>query len=380
MHDRDEALSRWRLILGRTAEEQSPPFSLRSDAFQEMLPQGVGPQELDRALEFVYDSARTGGTGDPTSYIPQWLEQIRTLFDADTLVMIQKDAFERRGLTQMLLQPELLQRLEPNIHLVSTLLALRDQMPDEVKQTAREIIRSVADEFRKKLENQVRQTVIGALQRNRHSLLRTARNLDWRSTVRKNLKHYLPEHKTIVPERVYFWANEKRFRDWQVVVLVDQSGSMANSAVHASLMAALFASLKVLDTRLVLFSTEVVDVSDYLNDDPVELLFNLQLGGGTDIAQAVAYGATLIREPEKCLFILITDLYEGGSPEALLQRLRFLKESKVHVLCLLALEEGKPVYDRTLACQVAALDIPTFAATPRKLLHVMETILKGGNP
>lgn len=380
MHDRDEALSRWRLILGRTAEEQSPHFSLHPDAFQEMLPQGVGPQDLDRALEFVYDSARTGGTADPTPYIPQWLEQIRTLFDADTLMMIQKDAFERRGLTQMLLQPELLQRLEPNIHLVSTLLALRDQMPDEVKQTAREIIRSVADEFRKKLENQVRQTVIGALQRNRHSPLRTARNLDWRSTVRRNLKHYLPEHKTIVPERVYFWANEKRFRDWQVIVLVDQSGSMANSAVHASLMAALFASLKVLDTRLVLFSTEVVDVSDYLNDDPVELLFNLQLGGGTDIAQAVAYGTTLIREPEKCLFILITDLYEGGNPEALLQRLRFLKESKVHVLCLLALEEGKPVYDRTLARQVAALDIPTFAATPRKLLQVMETILKGGNP
>lgn len=380
MHDRDEALSRWRLILGRTAEEQSPHFSLRPDAFQEMLPQGVGPQDLDRALEFVYDSARSGGTGDPTPYIPQWLEQIRTLFDADTLMMIQKDAFERRGLTQMLLQPELLQRLEPNIHLVSTLLALRDQMPDEVKQTAREIIRSVVDEFRKKLENQVRQSVIGALQRNRHSPLRTARNLDWRSTVRRNLKHYLPEHKTIVPERVYFWANEKRFRDWQVIVLVDQSGSMANSAVHASLMAALFASLKMLDTRLVLFSTEVVDVSDYLNDDPVELLFNLQLGGGTDIAQAVAYGTTLIREPEKCLFILITDLYEGGNPEALLQRLRFLKESKVHVLCLLALEEGKPVYDCTLARRVAALDIPTFAATPRKLLQVMETLLKGANP
>ncbi|CUU04908.1 MAG: VWA domain-containing protein [Armatimonadetes bacterium] len=380
MHDRDESLTRWRLILGRTAEQQSPHFRLRPDAFQEMLPTGVGPQDLDHALEFVYDSARTGGTGDPTPYIPQWLEQIRTLFDADTLVMIQKDAFERRGLTQMLLQPELLQRLEPNIHLVSTLLALRDQMPDEVKQTAREIIRSVVEEFRKKLENQVRQSVIGALQRNRHSPLRTARNIDWRTTVRKNLKHYLPEHKTIVPERVYFWANEKRFRDWQVIVLVDQSGSMANSAVHASLMAALFASLKVLDTRLVLFSTEVVDVSDYLNEDPVELLFNLQLGGGTDIAQAVAYGTTLIRQPEKCLFILITDLYEGGNPEALLQRLRFLKESKVHVLCLLALEEGKPAYDRTLARQVAALDIPTFASTPRKLLQVMETILKGANP
>ena len=152
---------------------------------------------------------------------------------------------------------------------------------------------------------------------------------------------------------------------------------MANSAIYASLMACIFASLQVLETHLVVFDTSIVDLTPYLSGDPVELLFSLQLGGGTDIAQAVAYGANLVKRPEKCIFVLITDLYEGGDEAALLARLRALRESKVQVLCLLALEDGKPVYHKTLARQVAALDIPTVAATPNKLLELMEQILKG---
>lgn len=381
MASTEAPLTRWRLIMGRYAEERAPQqFKLTDDALQDLLPAGIGPQDLDRALEFVYGGgSRHGGSEDPSPYIPRWLEQMRALFDQETLVMVQKDALDRRGLTQLLCQPELLANLQPSVELVSTLLSLREQIPDEVKHTARALIRSVVADLRKKLENQVRQSVLGALQRNRRSPLRTFRNLDWRTTVRKNLKNYLPEYKTLVPEQVYFWSNEKRFRDWQVIVLVDQSGSMANSAIYASLMAALFASLKVLETHLVLFSTEIADVSDYLHDDPVDLLFSLQIGGGTDIASAVAYGASLVRQPEKCLFILITDLFEGGDPNALLSHLRALRESRVHILCLLALEEGKPAYDREMARLVAQLDIPTFAATPKKLLQVMETILKGVN-
>lgn len=152
---------------------------------------------------------------------------------------------------------------------------------------------------------------------------------------------------------------------------------MANSAVYSSIMACIFASLNVLETNLIVFDTSIVDLTPYLSGDPVELLFNLQLGGGTDIAQAVAYGSKLIKNPEKCIFVLITDLYEGGDETALLSQLRALRESKVQTLCLLALEEGKPVYNKPLARQVAALDIPTFAATPDKLLEVMEQILKG---
>jgi uncharacterized protein with von Willebrand factor type A (vWA) domain len=387
MSTRDDALTRWRLILGRRAEQANPAFRLGgkregdepSDAsLQRALPAGMGLTALDRALSFVYDSnERFGGTGDSAPYVPQWLEQMRALFNQSTLAMVQRDAFERTGLAELLLQPEIVPRLQPDVRLAATILSFKEQIPDEVKQTARDLIRQVVDELRRKLETQIVQTVIGALQRNRYSPIRSARNLDWRRTLKSNLKNYLPERKTIIPERLYFWANEKRYRDWQIIILVDQSGSMANSAIYASLMACIFASLQVLETHLVVFDTSIVDLTPYLSGDPVELLFSLQLGGGTDIAQAVAYGANLVKRPEKCIFVLITDLFEGGDEAALLARLRALRESKVQVLCLLALEDGKPVYHKTLARQVAALDIPTVAATPNKLLELMEQILKG---
>ena len=387
MSTHDDALMRWRLILGRRAEQANPAFRLGgkregdepSDApLQRALPAGMGLTALDRALSFVYDSnERFGGTGDSAPYVPQWLEQMRALFNQSTLAMVQRDAFERTGLAELLLQPEIVPRLQPDVRLAATILSFKEQIPDEVKQTARDLIRQVVDELRRKLETQIVQTVVGALQRNRYSPIRSTRNLDWRRTLKSNLKHYLPERKTIIPERLYFWANEKRYRDWQIIILVDQSGSMANSAIYASLMACIFASLQVLETHLVVFDTSIVDLTPYLSGDPVELLFSLQLGGGTDIAQAVAYGANLVKRPEKCIFVLITDLYEGGDEAALLTRLRALRESKVQVLCLLALEDGKPVYHKTLARQVAALDIPTVAATPNKLLELMEQILKG---
>jgi uncharacterized protein with von Willebrand factor type A (vWA) domain len=387
MSTRDDALTRWRLILGRRAEQANSAFCLGgkregdepSDApLQRALPAGMGLTALDGALSFVYDSnERFGGTGDSAPYVPQWLEQMRALFNQSTLAMVQRDAFERTGLAELLLQPEIAPRLQPDVRLAATILSFKEQIPDEMKQTARDLIRQVVDELRRKLETQIVQTVIGALQRNRYSPIRSARNLDWRRTLKSNLKNYLPERKTIIPERLYFWANEKRYRDWQIIILVDQSGSMANSAIYASLMACIFASLQVLETHLVVFDTSIVDLTPYLSGDPVELLFSLQLGGGTDIAQAVAYGANLVKRPEKCIFVLITDLYEGGDEAALLARLRALRESKVQVLCLLALEDGKPVYHKTLARQVAALDIPTVAATPNKLLELMEQILKG---
>ncbi len=386
MDSHGEALERWRLILGRRAEQANPMFRLRGGEDQAQgegglrraLPTTMSLTALDKALSFVYDGGeRFGGTGDSQPYIPEWLEQMRTLFNQSTLAMVQRDAFERTGLAEMLLQPELIPQLQPDVQLVATLLSLKEQIPDTVKQAARDLIRDVVEQLRRKLETQARQAVFGALQRNRYSPIRSARNLDWRRTLRSNLKNYLPERKTIIPERLYFWANEQRFRDWQIIVLVDQSGSMANSAVYASIMASIFASLQVLETHLVAFDTSIADLTPFLNDDPVELLFNMQLGGGTDIAQAVAYAAQLVRNPVKCILVLITDLYEGGDESALLSQLRALRESKTHVICLLALEEGKPVYNKPLARRVAALDIPTFAATPDRLLEVVEQILKG---
>jgi Mg-chelatase subunit ChlD len=314
------------------------------------------------------------------AYVPTWLGDIRRYFPREVVAFMEKDAIERRGLRQLLLEPETLQTLEKDVGLVATILAFKDLMPAQTRETARAVVAEIAADLRKRLETQIRQTILGALRRDRHSPLKAARNLDLRRTVREGLRHYQPELGRIIPERVYFYANQRRYHEWQIVILVDQSGSMAESVVYAAIMAAVFASVSALDTRLVFFDTSVADVSDQLSD-PVELLFGLQLGGGTDIAHAVQYGASLVQRPEKTLFILITDLYEGGDATALLHHLGALKESRAQVMTVLALNDaGKASFDKDLARKVAALDIPAFAATPNRLVEAVERALKGDQP
>jgi hypothetical protein len=333
---------------------------------------------IDKALDFVYGEERSAGLEGSAPYLPAWLGDIRRYFPREVVAFMQKDAIEERGLRQLLLEPEALQSLEKDAGLVATILAFKDMMPDETRRTARQVVAAIVEDLRKRLEQQTRQAVLGALRRDRHSPLTVARNLDFRRTVREGLRNYQPELGTIIPERIYFFANQRPYHEWRVVILVDQSGSMGESVVYSSVIAAVFASLPALDTRLVFFDTSVVDVSDQLSD-PVEMLFGVRLGGGTDVARAVRYGASLVTQPEKTLFLLITDLYEGGDQTALLQQLAALKESRAKVLCVLALNDtGRASFDTHLARKVAALDIPAFAATPNRLVAAVEAALKGG--
>lgn len=368
-------LLRWRLVLGHKAEH-----GLDSQMALPGLASSAPEQDvfgLDEALELVYGEEKgRGGTEGSMPNIPRWLDDVRRYFPTDVVAMVQKDAIERRGLRQLLFEEETLPKLEKNVDLVATIIALKNMIPDKVKDTARQVVREVADQIREKLEPQVRQAVIGALTRNRRSVIPVYRNVDWKRTIERNLKHYDLERRMLVPERFYFWANQRRQREWQVILCVDQSGSMANSVVYASIMAAIFASLDALRTNLILFDTQVVDMTEYL-DDPVDILFGAQLGGGTDIARAVGYAAEQVLQPEKTLFILITDLYEGGSEPTLLRHLASLVESHVRVLCLLALDDtGRPSFSKELARQVRALDIPTFGCTPNKLIDLIEDVLR----
>jgi len=334
--------------------------------------------ELDRALDFLYGSdERTGNLGGSNPHVATWLGDIRRYFPREVVAFMEKDAVERKGLKQLLLEPEALQSLEKDVGLVATILAFKHLMPEQTRQTARQVVAEIVEDLRRRLEPSTHQALLGAMRRDRHSPLKVARNLDLRRTVRDGLRNYQPELKKIIPERVHFFANQRRYHEWRVVILVDQSGSMGESVVYASIIAAVFASLPALDTRLVFFDTSVADVSDQLSD-PVEILFGVQLGGGTDIARAVRYGASLSGQPEKTLFLLVTDLFEGGSRTDLLVQLGALKESRAHVLCVLALNDaGKASFDRDLAREVAALDIPTFAATPNRLVDAVERALRG---
>jgi len=376
----DAALLRWRLILG-------PPPAGAADGMLSGANAAIAASDqlaaVDRSLDFLYGdrpAGRDGGLGASQPYVPTWLGDIRRYFPRDVVAFMEREAIERRGLKQLLLEPESLQQLEKDVSLVATILGFKHLMPERTRETARAVVREVVEELRKRLETQTRQAVLGALRRDRHTPLRVLRNLDLRRTVRAGLRHYQPELGAIIPERIYFYGNQQRYHEWRVIVLVDQSGSMAESVVYASIIAAVFASLPALDSRLVFFDTAVADVSDQLSD-PVEVLFGARLGGGTDIARAVRYGASLVTQPEKTLFLLISDLYEGGDGEELLRQLGWLVESRARVLCVLALtDSGRASFDRQRARQVAALGVPTFAATPKRLVEAVEQALRGEEP
>lgn len=381
MTDADRAaLLRWRLALGPAAEKVHPSLALAGLSAGGASGLTGDPSrlaEMDKALSFVYDEQRGAGLGGSAPYIPKWLAGLREFFRHDVVALVQKDAIERRGLTQLLFEPETLPYLEKNVDLVTTLMSARGLIPDKAKDMARQIVREVVEDLRKKLESEVRSAILGALRRDRTSPVKVLRNLDWRRTIRANLKGWDRERQRLIPERLYFWANQRRHHEWDVALAVDQSGSMAESVVYSSVMAAIFASLDVIKTKLLFFDTAIVDVTPLLAD-PVEVIFSTQLGGGTDINRAVAYvQANFIERPEKTLFVLITDLYEWGNSEELVARMRQIVDSKVRAICLLALSDGgRPSYNHDLARQLIALGVPCFGCTPKLLVQVMERVLK----
>jgi hypothetical protein len=374
-----EALLRWRLAIGPAAERVGAQFSLEAlrslAAGLDIDPSRVG--DLDGALSFVYDE-KGGGIGPSRPRIPEWLGALREFFRHDVIALVQQDAIEKKGLTQLLFEPETLPFLEKNVELVATLLSAKGLVPDQAREAARAIVREVVEEVRKKLESEVRTAVLGAVRRDRSSPLHIARNIDWRRTIRQNLKGWDGERRRLVPERFHFWANQRKRHEWDVAILVDQSGSMAESVVYSSIMAAIFASIDVLRTRLLFFDTEIVDVTPLL-DDPVEVLFTSQLGGGTDIHRAVAYAQEhFIERPEKTLLLLVSDLYEGGDQAGLVARMRQLVDSRVKVVCLLALSDsGRPAYDHQMAARLGEMEIPCFGCTPKLLPAVIDRVMRG---
>ncbi|PWU17126.1 MAG: hypothetical protein C5B50_11875 [Verrucomicrobia bacterium] len=376
-------LLRWRLVLGSEAERAAPMMGLSGLLGDPMLDQeslgGMAQgevEELDETLEFVYGQSRTTGL---TTYIPKWLERVRHFFTSDVVALVQKDAIEKKGLTRLLFEPETLPYLEKSPDLVATLLAARSLVPDEAKEMARGIVREVVEELRRKLQTQTRTAILGAVKRHSRSPFKVARNLDWRRTVQRNLHTYDPRKRRLVPESFHFLANQRRQGEWDVVILVDQSGSMAVSVVYSSVMAAIFASLDVLKTRLAFFNQDTVaDMTPHLVD-PVEILFSAQLGGAENYNLALDYAKEhFITRPEKTLLLFITDLFHtAGDNARFLQQVQELVESHVKFLVLLKLSDaGQPSYNRDLAQQVTSLGGHCFGSTPRLLIEIVERILK----
>ena len=358
-----ERLRRWRLVLG-----SEPAGCLGVSLSAE-------DGRMDEALEALYDAAQQrGGLGGSNPKVARWLGDIRRYFPSEVVQVMQKDAIERLDLKQLLLEPEVLTQAEPDIHLVSTLISLNRIIPEKTRETARMVVRKLVDQLLRKLEQPTRQAVQGALSRSLRNRRPRLTEIDWHRTIRANLRNYLPEHKTIVPETLIGYGRRRSsLRD--VVLCIDQSGSMAPSVVYSSIFGAVMASMPALSTRFVLFDTAVVDLTNELND-PVDLLFGTQLGGGTDIHKALTYCESQITRPTDTVMVLVSDLCEGGSVAGMMKTAARLKESGVQLISLLALsDEGKPWYDAKNAAAFAEMDIPVFACTPDRFPDLMAAAL-----
>ncbi|HEY5989159.1 MAG TPA: VWA domain-containing protein [Streptosporangiaceae bacterium] len=345
--------------------------------------------KIDAALAALYDSTgggqeqaaqpgpRSGGLQASAPQVARWLGDIRAYFPASVVQVMQKDAIERLNLTRLLLEPEMLQAVEPDVRLVGTLLSLSRVMPEQTRETARTVVRTVTDELQRRLTQRTRSAVTGALNRaNRSNRPRRPADVDWHQTIRANLRHYLPDRGTIVPERLIGYARKQQAVARDVVLCIDQSGSMASSVVFAGVFGAVLASLRSLRTSLVVFDTAVADLTDRLGD-PVEVLFGTQLGGGTDINRAVAYCQRLVTRPASTIFILISDLFEGGSKDELLRRVAAMTTAGVQVIALLALsDDGAPAYDHENAAALAGLGVPAFACTPDAFPDLMAAAIE----
>ncbi|WP_329109905.1 VWA domain-containing protein [Micromonospora sp. NBC_01699] len=377
MDPNEERLRRWRLVLGGAADPSCGQPS-GSDA------------GMDAALAALYDSdgpdgegtdggrsrQRSAGLSASAPRVARWLGDIREYFPSTVVQVMQADAIDRLNLTSLLLEPEMLTAVEPDVHLVGTLLSLNRVMPDKTKDLARQVVRRVVEELERRVAQRTVAAVAGAL--NRATRINRPRHadIDWDRTIRANLKHYQPEYRTIVPERLIGYGRRTSAVQRDVFLCVDQSGSMAASVVYSGIFSAVLASMRSLRTSLVVFDTAVVDLTEQLSD-PVEVLFGTQLGGGTDINRAIGYCQGLITRPRDSIFVLISDLYEGGVRAEMLRRVAAMVEAGVQVVVLLALsDEGAPAYDHENAAALAALGVPAFACTPDAFPDLMAAAIE----
>ncbi len=374
---RAEHLRRWRLILGPYAEDASHGQTSKHGAGEGKVISELNPEDRqrDEMLQYLYGreyqkrgvKSRLGGKGRSRITPSEWLTKVRKLFPKSTAETLCRQALERYALTQLLTDPDILKSATPTMELVKTLMAFRSLLPEKSRQAARVIIRCVV----KELEERLSQRVKNAIQGPRNRYLRGGRpcmnNMDWKTTIRRNLHHYNIEVETLILERLYFYDRHKKRLPWDIIILADQSGSMIESVIHSAVLAAIFYSLSSLRTRLILFDTEVVDLTRQI-DDPVNVLFGATLGGGTDIGNAMAYAVQYVNNPRRKMVVLITDFYEGGRSDRLEKAVSKLNDSGVTLLGLAALDDrAKPDYNRHLAQRLTALGMEIGAMTPDRL-------------
>ncbi|MHB1001338.1 MAG: VWA domain-containing protein [Armatimonadota bacterium] len=373
------ALARWRLVLGRFAER-----ALGS-------PGDGRYQQMDRVLDYLYgreyagrgvrdhreipDGQRSGGMGASQLTVPDWIREVRDLFPMETVEVIQRHALDRYGMTELVTDPQVLENIDPSYDLLKAVLSFKGMMKGRVLDLARRIVKQVVDDLTRKLSKEIRRALWGKLNRRQRTTLKCASNLDFKRTIRSNLKNYDLESKRIVLQNLYFYSRTRRHMPWHIIMAVDCSGSMADSVIHSAIMAGIFRGLPSMRVSLLAFDTSIIDFTEQV-DDPTEVLMSVQLGGGTDIAKAIRYCETLVQQPHRTILVLVTDFYEGGSPEGMIASIKRLREAGVVVLGLAALgSDAVPVYDHEMAERCVAAGAEIAALTPQRLAEWLATII-----
>ncbi len=376
-----EVLARWRLVLGRGAEDHAISYGNHAEC-----------QRIEGLLGFLFGEGgesgggknpgkprtRQGGSGKGHALsVPEWVDGVSELFPRAAKEVLERELVQRRGIHELLDQPKLLERIEPNMELVKTLLTHKDLLNPKTRILARKIIEKVVRELKEKMRIQVEQAITGALRRDRHSPRRVFRNLDLKTTIRRNLKNYDHEREKLLVDRIFFYAAQRNKRPWHVIVAVDQSGSMLDSAIFSAVMASIFAELPSVKTSLYLFDTDVVDLSQQVGQ-PVDVLLSIQLGGGTDITRALQYGVQLVREPSRTIVVLITDFYEGRDERDLIKQTKDMASSGIRMVGLGALGyDARPEYNKPLAKKLRKVGMDVLVCTPEKLAECMAQIIRG---
>lgn len=370
-----QTLRRWRLLLGPYAGEALAGGSFRAADWK-----------LEQCLDYLYgreyqrrglkQGRRGPGSLDPSQLSAlDWLTRARTLFPAETFERVQAEALDRYGLTDLLKDPATLEQLKPDPALAKALLGMRGRMSPELKAAARKLIAQVVAQITERLKPKLLNAFSGRRAAHRRSMQAVARNFDWQGTVRANLRHYDRERQQLVIERPRFVARQRRALPWRVILVVDQSGSMIDSVMHAAIMASILTALPGVDPRLLVFDTGVADLSAYAQD-PVEVLMTVQLGGGTDIGRAMKAAEALVEQPRRTVITLISDFYEGAPASPLLATVARLREAGVTLMGLAALDDQQqPEYDHGLAQRLVALGMPVAALSPQRFAEWLAEVM-----
>ena len=362
------AVNRWRLILGGLSDRQLE-FSGSERDIQSF-------RDMEQLLDYLYSRAqgddvrsedRKGSLDKTQLTAAKWITKVRTLFPKQTAEVLEKHALEEFHMTELLTDKKILEQMKPDMNLLKTVLQLKHLMKGEVLETAKMIAKKVADELRQKLENDIRRSILGRIDRNSSSPVHSARNLDITKTIRRNLKNYNAELDKIILQDIYFSNRVKKYNNKRVIIAIDESGSMTGSIIYSAVMAQIISNLPFAEIKLVIFDTSIVDLSEQA-DDPAQILMSVQLGGGTNIGKALAYCEQLIQTPAHTCVLVVTDLYEGAPEKYLLNTSKNIIESGAKLSYLTALdEEANASFDRHLGQKLADMGAFVGALTPEQL-------------